>query len=51
MFRIKTGQIVISTEFCELSIHSVTNVTDEVPKLYAALTGNQCANTNIRIKR
>ena len=51
LFHAKKGKIEISTEFCGLSIHSVTNVTDEVPKLFAALTGDQCAITNIRIKR
>lgn len=51
LFHLKKGQIDISTEFCGLSIHSVTNVTNEVPKLFAALTGDQCAITNIRIKR
>ena len=51
LFRLNKGQIDISTEFCGLSIHSGTNVTDAVPKLFAALTGDQCAITNIRIKR
>jgi len=51
LFRVKKGQIDISTEFCGLSIHSVTTITDEVPKLFAALTGDQCAITNICIKR
>ena len=51
LFRIKTGQIVISTEFCGLSIHSVTTITDEIPKLFTALTGDQCAITNILIRR
>ena len=51
LFHIKKGQIDISTEFCGLSIHSVTTMTDDVPKLYAALSGDQCAITNIRISR
>ena len=51
LFHAKKGQIGIFTEFCGLSIHSVTNVTDEVPKLFVALSGDQCAITNIRIKR
>ncbi|WP_303805800.1 HD-GYP domain-containing protein [Ruminococcus flavefaciens] len=51
LIKIKSGQIDISTEYCGLSIHSITTVTDGVPKLYAALTGDQCAITNIRISR
>ncbi|MCR4640131.1 HD-GYP domain-containing protein [Ruminococcus sp.] len=50
-FKIKKGQIDIASDFCGLSIRSVTTVTDEVPKLYAALTGDQCAITNIHINR
>ena len=49
--KIQSGQIDISAEYCGLSIHSITTVTDDVPKLYAALTGDQCAITNIRISR
>ena len=51
LFRMKKGKITISTEFSGLSIHSVTSITDEVQKLFAALTGDQCAITNIHIKR
>lgn len=51
LIKIKSGQIDISTEYCGLSIHSITTVTDDIPKLYAALTGDQCAITNIRISR
>ena len=50
-FKLDKEQIIISAEYCGLSIHSVTTVSDSVPKLYAALTGDQCAITNIRIKR
>ena len=49
--KIQSGQINISAEYCGLSIHSITTVTDDIPKLYAALTGDQCAITNIRINR
>ena len=49
--KIQSGQINISAEYCGLSIHSITTVTDDVPKLYATLTGDQCAITNIRISR
>ncbi|WP_294753674.1 HD-GYP domain-containing protein [uncultured Ruminococcus sp.] len=51
LFGIKSGRITISTEYCGLSICCVTTVTDDVPKLYTALTGDQCAITNIRINR
>ena len=50
-FKLDKERIIISAEYCGLSIHSVTTVSDSVPKLYAALTGDQCAITNIRIKR
>lgn len=49
--KIQSGQIDIYAEYCGLSIHSITTVTDDVPKLYAVLTGDQCAITNIRISR
>ncbi|MBR5683770.1 MAG: HD domain-containing protein [Ruminococcus sp.] len=51
LFRIDKERIIITTEYCGLSICCVTTVTDSVPKLYTALTGDQCAITNIHIIR
>jgi hypothetical protein len=51
LFRIDKGRITITTEYCGLSICCVTTVTDSVPKIYTALTGDQCAITNIHIIR
>ena len=50
-FHIKKDQIIIETEFCGLSIRSVTTISNDIPKLFTALTGDQCALTNIRIHR
>ena len=45
------GKVIITTEYCGLSIRSVTTYEETVPEVYTALTGDQCAITNIRIKR
>lgn len=46
----REGNIVtMATENLGISISSVTTVRDEVDELYVALTGDQCALTNIRI--
>lgn len=47
----REGNIVtMATENLGISISSVTTVRDEVDELYVALTGDQCALTNIRVK-
>ena len=51
LFSIDNERITITTEYCGLAICCVTTITGSVPKLYAALTGDQCAITNVRIKR
>ena len=50
-YHIEKGKITISTTYCGLSLRSVTTVTEDIPKLFTALTGDQCALTNIRIIR
>ena len=46
----REGNVVtIGTENQGISISSVTTVKDKVDELYVALTGDQCALTNIRI--
>ena len=46
----REGNIVtMTTENLGITISSVTTVRDEVDELYVALTGDQCALTNIRI--
>ena len=43
--------ITMQTENLGISIHSVTTIHDEVKDVYVALTGDQCAITNIRVSR
>ncbi|MCR5015939.1 MAG: HD domain-containing protein [Ruminococcus sp.] len=50
-YRLEKGTVTITTEYCGLSIRSVTTVPAGVPKLYTALTGDQCALTDIHIIR
>ena len=46
----REGNVVtMATENLGINIASVTNVKDEVNELYVALTGDQCALTDIRI--
>ena len=48
----RVGNIVtMATENLGIKIASVTTVKDEVEELYVALTGDQCALTNILINR
>ena len=45
----EADRIVIKTENLGIAIHSVTTIHDDVKNVYIALTGDQCALTNIRI--
>lgn len=46
----RDGNVVtMTTENLGIMIASITTVKDEVDALYVALTGDQCALTNIRI--
>lgn len=49
LFHLEQGSVTITTEYCGLSLRSVTTIADEMPRIFAALTGDQCALTNIRI--
>lgn len=51
MYHIEKGKITITTTYCGLSLRSVTTVTEDIPRIFTALTGDQCALTNIRIIR
>lgn len=41
--------VTMETKILGLAVHSTTIVHDDVPELYAAITGDQCAITNIHI--
>ena len=43
--------ITMQTENLGIAIRSVTTVLDDVQDVYVALTGDQCALTNIRVSR
>ena len=43
--------ITMRTENLGIAIHSVTTILDDVQDVYVALTGDQCAITNIRVSR
>ena len=45
------SRIICSTENLGIAITSVTTIKDNVSDLYAALTGDQCALTNIHVKK
>ena len=53
-FRREGNRITVSTENLGLSVKGITilpeEVTDAELPVYAALTGDQCALTNIRIR-
>ena len=43
--------ITMQTENLGIAIHSVTTILDDMQEVYVALTGDQCAITNIRVSR
>ncbi|MEE3468485.1 MAG: HD-GYP domain-containing protein [Eubacterium sp.] len=47
----KENTVIVSTENFGLSIMNVTRITEEIDDVYVALSGDQVALTNIRIKR
>ncbi|MBR1638366.1 MAG: HD domain-containing protein [Treponema sp.] len=49
-FSVKGKQIIVVTENAGISIKCIVTVKADIPQVYAALTGDQCAITNIRIK-
>ncbi len=50
-FSRKGNEITVFTENLGLTIKNITTVTDGKKNIYAALTGDQCAITNIRINK
>ena len=48
-FKRNKNKITIITENFGISIHSVVTIIEDVPDVYAALTGDQVAISNIRI--
>lgn len=50
-YKLDNGMVTITTEYCGLFIRSVTTIPAGETKLYTAITGDQCAITNIRITR
>ncbi len=49
-FKVKDNEISATTENHGLFIKNITNIHEMPDKVYVALTGDQCAITNIRIK-
>lgn len=43
------NQIIVTTENAGISVKCVTTLKTQIPQVYAALTGDQCAITNIHI--
>ena len=50
-FKRNGNQVIVITENGGISIRCVVTVEEAVPEIYAALTGDECAITNIRIKQ
>ncbi len=48
---VEDNRIIMQTETNGIAIRSVTMIRDKVKDLYIALTGDQCAITDIRIER
>ena len=46
----KGNTLTVTTENGGISIKNITNLSEDSKNLYVALTGDQCALTNIRIK-
>lgn len=49
-FRVKGSSIVITTENAGIFIKNTIRMSEDTGKVYAALTGDQCVITNIRIQ-
>jgi len=48
-FRVGGGIMIVTTENAGISIKNTVRIKEETGKVYAALTGDQCVITNIRI--
>ena len=49
--RKEENQVIMRTENLNIAVSSVTTILDDVNDVYVALTGDQCAITNIRVIR
>ncbi|MBR3023472.1 MAG: diguanylate cyclase, partial [Oscillospiraceae bacterium] len=49
LFRIKNGTVITTVTYAGLSLENATDIYDFPDKLYVALSGDQCALTDIRI--
>ena len=49
-FRRSGSQVTVITENAGIRVRNITEIKDGTKDIYAALTGDQCALTNIRIK-
>ena len=49
-FKREGNKITVTTENGGIAIKSVTTIIKETPEVYAALTGDQCVITNIKVK-
>jgi len=49
--RREENKLTVVTENAGISIKSITQLKEETPEVYLALTGDQCAISNIRISR
>lgn len=50
-FKRDGNTVVVKTENCGIEITAVTEIKVSVPEIYVSLTGDQCALTDIRVKR
>jgi hypothetical protein len=48
-FRRKGNKVTVTSENMGIFIKNVTTVDKDIPEIYAAITGDQCAITDIRI--
>jgi len=49
-FEKKGNKISFRTETLGIKIENVTTITDDTRKIYVALTGDECALTDIRVR-
>ncbi len=49
-FKYTGNTITVSSENAGVGFRNVTTLMEKVPKIYVALTGDQCAITGIKIR-
>ena len=50
-FKRKGNTVTVTTENGGISIKNISTITEDIKEVYVALTGDQCALTNICIKK